>query len=215
MLRSPVGAIVILTAALRERGDQMTAEQRDDHLGIVYRAALGVSEMAGNLLTLVGNDVPEVSAGPFSPKRVLGLIADVVRPMANVRECGVTVSAPDEAILAQESTIARVMLGLTLRAVERTRGGVVRLTATMESPRSVRFAVTRQGVEAVPRDGVGELMRIFRLVPETGDTSLSPEGLGLTAVERLLRSIGSTLRLETIPSGSLRLAFDVTNEFVS
>ena len=209
ILRSPIGAIVMLTEALRERGHQMTAEQRDEHLAIVYRAALGVSELAGDLLTLVEDGEPEVPHRTFSPRRMLDLVADVTQPVASVRKCVVSTSAPEEVVVAPDRMVARVMLGLTLRALLRTYGGQVCLSAVREGPDSFSFAVVRRGPTAVPEDGVSELTRVFRLEPETGDYTLSADGLGLAATDKLLRAMGSALLVEAPSKCTLRLSFSV------
>jgi len=192
ILRSPIGAIVMLTEALRERGHQMTEEQRDEHLAIVYRAALGVSELAGDLLTLVEDDIPDTPHGAFSPRRMLDLVAEMARDHA------MTVLM-----------VVRVMLGLTLRALLRTHGGLVRLRAMRDEPGSLTFDVVRRGATAVPENGVSDLTRVFRMEPETGDYTLSADGLGLAATDKLLRSVGSSLVVEATSKWSLRLAFSV------
>ena len=212
MLRSPIGSIIMLTDALRERGHEMTPEQREDHLAIVYRAALGVSELAGDLLTIVDDGVVEAPPRKFSPERMLSVIADVTRPVATVRGCAVSLSAPEESVVAPESTIARVMLALALRAVLRTRGGGVLLSATRDGPQRMEFVVVRHGASVVPEGGVSELLQVFRVEPETGDYTLSVDGLGLAATEKLLRSMGSALRLEATTGGALRLAFFVSTD---
>jgi signal transduction histidine kinase len=209
MLRSPLGSIVILSDALRDQGESLTTERRNKQLAIIYRAALGVAEFAGSILSLVGDGEVEPPA-EFSARRILEVVADVAAPVAQVRESEISVHVADDSrAVAPEAMVGRALLGMTLRAVLRTRGGTVRLEATRDSGGRCAFAVVARGLGVTPEPEVARLLQVFHLDPETQSYTLSQEGLALVATERLIRGLGSELRVEAGDADELRLSFSL------
>lgn len=206
MLRSPFGSIVMLADTLREQDRKLSPERREKLLAIIHRAALGIATTAGDLLTLIdGDDGGPVR--PFSADEVLESVADLLHPVTEVRECELVIAAEaPEGLIGPSGGIARALLGLGLRAALRTRDGEIGLRAAMAAPDRLRLSVTARGEGAVPEGDVLDLLGIFRVDPDGASYTLSAEGMGLAATERLIRAMGSQLRMEG-GDGALELSF--------
>ena len=210
MIRSPLGSIVMMADTLLEQGDQLTADRRSRQHAIIYRAALGLAQVAGELLTLV--DETEVEpAEAFSSGEALELVADIARPVTEARGCELIVRVPeDPVVVAPPGTLTRAMLALTLRAALRAREGDVEVEVKRNGGADVEFVVTARGSGVLPDGGVAELLELFRAEPDTGGYTLSAESLGLTATAHLIRSMGAELSVDAPSADELRLAFSLT-----
>jgi signal transduction histidine kinase len=210
MIRSPLGSIVMMADTLLEQGDQLTAERRARQHAIIYRAALGLAQVGGELLTLVEQRELE-PVEHFSVEKALELVADVARPVTEARGCDLVLSLPDDPhVVGHPETLMRAMLALTLRAALRAREGNVEIEVRREAPTRVTFAVTARGDGTIPDGGVAELLELFRAEPDTGSYTLSAEGLGLAAVAHLIRAMGSELVVDAPSDEELRLWFEIT-----
>lgn len=213
MIRSPLGSIVMMADTLLEQGDQLTSERRARQHAIIYRAALGLAQVAGELLTLA--DAGELEpAEAVDLREMLELVADVSRPVTEARGCELEVTVAEAAakVVGHPKALARAMLALTLRAALRTRDGRVDLEVTRSAPARVTFSVTARGAGAMPEGGLVELLELFREEPDTASFTLSAEGLGLAAAAHLVRAMGSELIVEGPEEDMLRLEFDVTDD---
>jgi signal transduction histidine kinase len=212
MLRSPIGSIVMLADTLMEQGDALTASQRRRQLAIIHRAAIGIATTAGELLTLTDMEPGDAGLGaPFSPRALLDTVADLTRPVTEAREAEMRVRGLDGPIVGKEGLVTRAMLSLALRAASRTRGGSLELYAERGARDRVTFGIVAQGVDASPRGGEAELLEIFRPEPDTDSYTLSSEGLGLAAVQRLVHRLGSDLDIDVSKAGEMRVSFGLTD----
>jgi signal transduction histidine kinase len=210
MLRSPLGSIVMLADIMRDRGDAIPPETRDKQLAIIHRAALGVASIADDLVGLVDEDDSVGPTRAFGLSDALNAVADVVRPVTEVRACELTTHASGrERWSGPLSSVTRALLGLALGAVVRTRDGVIHLTATATDDDVVDFEVVARGDGAAPQDGDHGLFQIFRLEPDDASYTLSAEGMGLVATRRLIHAMGSELSLGVETEGELRLSFSL------
>jgi signal transduction histidine kinase len=210
MLRSPMGSIVMLADIMRDRGDAVPPESRDKQLAIIHRAALGVASVADDLVGLVDEDDSVGPTRAFDLSDALNAVADVVRPVTEVRACELTTHATGrERWFGPLSSVTRALLGLALGAAVRTRHGVIHLTATARDGDVVDFEVVALGDGAAPEDGVPGLFQIFRLEPDDATYTLSAEGMGLVATRRLIHAMGSELNLGAETEGELRLSFSL------
>lgn len=198
LLRSPLGSIVMLADMLRdEKLGPLTAAQARQ-VSIIYRAALGITSTANDILTLV--DVREHirRTEGFSLVEVLNTVCDVLGPVSESKgqSIGFRVDA-DPLRHGPALALREILLSLGLRAALEAGSGELGLSAVDEEDDTVRFAV-----EARPRpasdDAVGDrvpegLMEILRVDDESGGFTISPGALGVAAVSRMLDMLDSSL----------------------
>jgi hypothetical protein len=138
-------------------------------------------------------------------------VADVIRPIAEVRGFSLAVRAPAELSLSgSDLTVRRAMLAIALRLVRRTSDGRLAIGATPSGDGFVEFFVEGHGDGMRPDDRLEDILEVFRPdhTPEGGFT-LSAEGLSLTTAAELVRDMGSELRIEGDSPSTLRLHFRV------
>jgi signal transduction histidine kinase len=207
MLRSPLGAITLLTDTLRDQRNTLTPEQLEKPLGIIYRAALGVASTAGDLLTLTDGEADEPSVEEIAPAAALEVVADIVRPIVESLGGELEATARGAPFSGPARAVRRAMLGIALRTALRARGGELELAATSDEAGAFTFSATARGEMAPPEGGAGELLEIFRPDRDTDTYTLSSEGLGLAAVQRITESMGTDLEIDAETEGAIRLSF--------
>jgi hypothetical protein len=202
-LRSPLGSVVMLTAMLRDGGEDLSALQRK-HIGLVHRASVTLAAMANDLLALTG-EVEELRARSvhFRVGEVVEGVADLVAPIAEDRGIEFVVEAPDMGTrVGQPGALTRAVTSLTLNAALLVRDGRLSLGASGEGD-AVDFAVE---VEAA-REGVEEVFDVFPSPEGVTDYTLSHRGLGFALARHLVRRLGSELRARQDAEGSLGFSF--------
>lgn len=209
MLRSPLGSIVLLADTLRGPGAGLSEERRNKQLGIIHNAALGLAGSAGDLLALIDE---EDGLGPrraYTPAEIVDRVADIVRPVADVRGSELVVAAPEGPERVGPATaLTRVLISVALRVVRRTRDGRVDLSAAMSDDGGMRFSARGESGPHAEEGAEEGLFEIFRLDdPVERSYTLSGEGLGLVTAARILRAMGSELGVYAEAAGSLELSF--------
>jgi signal transduction histidine kinase len=209
-LRSPLGSIAMMAEALLDHGTDITPDRFTRQLAIIHRAAVGAATMAGDLLVLADGAPEPGPLAPFDGGYVLERVAHVVRPLTEVCACDLAVRVDgDPKVIGPASAVARALLGLALRAGERTRQGTVWMSLEHTPAHAARFQVTARGVGAAPDGGITELLQVFQRDPDGDGYTLSTKALGLLATERLIQAMGAQLMVGCAGGDELALAFDL------
>jgi signal transduction histidine kinase len=210
LLRSPLGSMVVLTEALREeRAGPLTEAQRRQ-IGIIYRAALSAASTATDLLTLTSQDQLVERERRFSVAETVRTVADVVRPVTEVRNSHLSVGGDVAGYRrGPESAIRQALLGLALRAALMTREGRLDIEAWGHDPELVRLSVTIHDPGDTSADAVVDPLEIFRPDPESGSFTLSRDGIAFSAAREIIRTVGSELEVASLPEGGFSLSFSV------
>jgi signal transduction histidine kinase len=207
LLRSPLGSIVMLADTMRSSTSEPLTDAQRRKLGIIHRAALGVAATMGDLLTLVGEGEDVTRTARFSVPDVLEVVADIVRPVTEARENRLDVRPAVARIRhGPTSALSRALLGLTLLGASRVRGGAVEISATEGDGDMVTFSIVAAGEPDSADAEPVQMLRALRRDPESGEHSVSPDGLRLSGARALVRRIGSDLHV-TDEDGALRLTF--------
>jgi K+-sensing histidine kinase KdpD len=210
LLRSPLGSIVMLTETLREERSGPLSEAQRRQLNIIYRAALGAAATAGDLLTLTSREEHFERARRFSVAETVETIADLVRPVTEARSSELVVRKNDARHrMGPASAVGEALLGLALRAALMTREGTVELEASAGEGDILAFSVTSCGGGVAAEDDRVDLLRIFRVGPDSDSYTISPEGLAFAAAREIVRSIGSELHVDASPEGKMTLLFRI------
>ena len=87
-LRSPLTSILFLAEILQRQTSGDLNDLQHRQLGLIYSAALGLSEIASNVVEIArgGSELAEDEPTPFSVTEILESVLDIVRPMAEERE---------------------------------------------------------------------------------------------------------------------------------
>lgn len=212
MLRSPLGSIVMLTDMLRDGTLGPLTEAQERQVGIIHRAALSITCTTSDILALVDGRERIDRKAPFSIAEVLETVCDILAPVAESRGRSVAMSVeadPDRS--GSAVALREILLGLGLRSALDGRQGDLRLSAAEEDGDVVRFVVESRGNGESPLHGsTTERPEIFRVDSETGEFTISADGLGVAAVREILGMLGSELEHDEEAGAESRLAFGLT-----
>ncbi len=211
--RSSLTAILFLAETLQRRlsGDINGLQYRQ--LGLIYSAALGLSQTVSNLLELIrgGNGLAE-ERSPFSVSDTLESVSDIARPMAEEKGLVIRPSAPSvDHRLGHPLALSRVLLNLTTTALLTAETGVVELAAKETGRTHIEFSVHHTGTGI----GTEPLETLFAPFPRTAHGQgyrFSSTGLDLVLCRRLVEAMGSQFHVESKPHLGTRFSFGVELE---
>ena len=200
-MRSPLGSILFLAEQIRRGQSGTVTPVQERQLGLIYGAALGLSNMASDVMDLArgGEKLVEDTPRPFLLQSVFQQVHDLVRPMAEERglllrfESNVT-----EARVGHGRAVQRVLLNLVTNALKFTSEGEVAVIVNAIGASQVRFMVRDTG-RGIPEAVLGTLFDAFRRRLKPGQYVFSSAGLGLSICQKLVEAMRGELVVESIP----------------
>ncbi|HWJ76147.1 MAG TPA: sensor histidine kinase KdpD [Kaistia sp.] len=195
-LRTPLATITGAVTSLRELGDRMDPESRDDLLLTIEEEGARLSRFVANLL-----DMTRIEAGALEVRREWLDIADVIR--AAVERCrryfpGLVVEtsiAPGLPLMQGDGVLlGQVLFNLLDNASKYAAGEPVRIYARKEAD-AIVISVTDQG------SGIAkaELESVFEKFYRRGqpDGRAPGTGLGLSIARGFVEAMGGTIKAES------------------
>ena len=212
-MRSPLTAILLLTDTLRNAQPERLDPIAQRQVGLVYSAAFGLHAMVSDVIELArgGECLIEPEPMSFSIGEILQAAGDIVRPIAEEKKLRLTIVGPEvDARVGQPRALNRVLVNLTTNALKFTQEGEVRVVVRARSRTAVEFVVEDTGV-GIPPDVMASLFEPFRWLRRGArvENTFSSAGLGLAICQRLVRSMGSELHVETEIGKGTKFSFEV------
>jgi len=213
-MHSPLASILVLADTLqREESGPLTEMQRRQ-LGLICTAALGLSTVGSDIIDLTRSHLLlEPTPIPFSVASVLESVADIVRPIAEVKRLAVRLEPPNiDERMGHPVALRRVLLNLTTNALKFTEHGFVDISAVETSPGRVEFAVRDSGRGIDPAmmptlfDSVRDAPRAYS---QRAGKLFSTTGLGLAICRKLAEGMGSKLEVDTELDRGTRFYFEL------
>lgn len=195
-LRTPLATITGAVTGLRELGERMTPENRDDLLQSIEEESGRMSRFVANLL-----DMTRIEAGTLKPKQDWVDIADVVqsavertRKHAPDRSIETGIAADLPLIRADSVLIGQVLFNLLDNAVKYGGDEPVNVYARRDG-KDVLISVTDHGKGIPPED----LDRIFEKFYRRGkpDGRSPGTGLGLSIARGFVEAMGGRIHAES------------------
>jgi len=196
-LRTPLATITGAVTTLRQFGEKMDPEGRDDLLASIEEEGARLSRFVANLL-----DMTRIEAGTLNAKRDWVDVADVVRTSVEraqkyfpgrIIETGI---APDLPLMRGDSTLlGQVLFNLLDNANKYGGDGGITSVFARRDGRDVVISVTDQG-KGIPQ---ADLERIFDKFFRRGKTDgRSPgTGLGLSISRGFVEAMGGRIKAES------------------
>ena len=209
-MRSPLSSILFLVETLRNayRGKSTAVEERQ--LGLVYGAALGLSQLVSDVIELArGCDrLLDREAIPFSISELLNGVLRVVQPIAEEKRLAIYTQLPQvDARVGYPAALSRVMLNLVTNALKFTNEGYVEISLLQRSRTAVEFSVRDTG-PGIPEAELATLYQALRKRHRSkGQVVLSSSGLGLSICQRLVSAMGGQLQVQTEVGRETRFHF--------
>jgi signal transduction histidine kinase len=210
-LRSPLTSILFLAETLQRGQSGETNELQHRQLGLIYGAALGLSEMASDVIELArgGNGLADDDVSPFSVTEVLEGVHEIVRPIAEEKKLSVRFLPPSgDHRMGHGQALSRVLLNLTTNALKFTEEGFVEIVARDKDASCVEFSVRDTG-NGISNEALETLYHPFRPARRGAGYSFSGTGLGLAICRKLVEAMGSELLVDTGENWGTRFYFEL------
>ena len=208
-MRSPLTSILFLVDTLRRAQSGPVTPIQERQLGLIYGAALGLNTLASDVIDAVrgGQRLVDGPPIPFSITQVILGVCDTVRPVSEEKALPVHITMPKiDGRVGYPSALGRVLLNLLTNALKYTNYGSVAIGCTELDHTAVSFFVQDTG-EGIPPHVMAMLFDGFR--PSASGMRFSNAGLGLAICQNFLRSMGTTLEVESSPNAGTRFSFTV------
>ncbi len=198
-MRSPLSSILFLVETLRKayRGKSTSVEDRQ--LGLVYGAALGLSQLVSDVIELArGCDrLLDRKPVPFSVSEIINGVMRVVQPIAEEKRLEIYAELPEvDARVGYPAALSRVMLNLVTNALKFTNQGYVEISSRQLARTTVEFSVRDSG-PGIAEEDLAVLYHALRPRHHTRGQVLSSSGLGLSICQRLVTAMGGELQVES------------------
>ena len=212
-MRSPLTAILMLSEIVRRTQAETGNAIQSRQMALVYSAAFGLNALVNDVIALArdGDRLIDPEAVPFSVSALMKSAVDIIRPIAEERELVLAVNIPPLGWrVGQPIALSRVLLNLASNALKYTETGEVAVSVVELSPTRLRFEVTDTG-PGIPPDVLPTLFEPFVKRSSTSrGHRFSRTGLGLAICRKLLRDMGSELRVDTARDKGTRFFFELT-----
>ena len=208
-MRSPLTSILFLVETLRRGRSGPVTTVQERQLGLIYGAALGLNTLACDVIDAVrgGQRLVDGRPIPFSIAEVILGVCDTVRPISEEKGLPITHVLPGvDGRTGYPGALGRVLLNLMTNALKYTNEGSVTIGATELSETRLSFWVSDTG-QGIPATVMAMLFDGFR--PSASGMRFSNAGLGLAICQDFLRSMGTTLEVESTPERGTRFSFEI------
>lgn len=208
-MRSPLTSILFLVETLRRGRSGPVTTVQERQLGLIYGAALGLNTLACDVIDAVrgGQRLVDGRPIPFSIAEVILGVCDTVRPISEEKGLPITHVLPAvDGRTGYPGALGRVLLNLMTNALKYTNEGSVTIGATELSETRLSFWVSDTG-QGIPANVLAMLFDGFR--PSASGIRFSNAGLGLAICQDFLRSMGTTLQVESSPDAGTRFSFEI------
>lgn len=205
-IRSPLSSILFLVDTIRRGRSGTVSSIQERQLGLVYGAALGLSNLSSDLIDAIrGERLVDGRPIPFSITEVILGVCAIVEPIGEEKGLPLHVNFPAiDGRVGYPSAVSRVLLNLTSNALRYTDSGSVSIGCEERPDNVVEFWVKDTG-RGIPESVLRMLFDGFR--PGSVGMRFSSAGLGLAICRTLLEAMGSSLVVETLVEQGTRFAF--------
>jgi signal transduction histidine kinase len=208
-MRSPLTSILFLVETLRRGRSGPVTPVQERQLGLIYGAALGLNTLACDVIDAVrgGQRLVDGRPIPFSIAEVILGVCDTVLPISEEKALPITHVLPAvDGRIGYPGALGRVLLNLMTNALKYTNEGSVTIGATEIGETRLSFWVSDTG-QGIPDQVMSMLFDGFR--PSASGVRFSNAGLGLAICQDFLRSMGTSLQVESSPETGTRFSFQI------
>ncbi len=208
-MRSPLTSILFLVETLRRGRSGPVTPVQERQLGLIYGAALGLNTLACDVIDTVrgGQRLVDGRPIPFSIAEVILGVCDTVRPISEEKGLPIVHVLPTvDGRLGYPGALGRVLLNLMTNALKYTNDGSVTIGATELDDTRLSFWVSDTG-QGIPANVMAMLFDGFR--PSASGMRFSNAGLGLAICQDFLRSMGTTLQVQSAPESGTNFSFEI------
>ena len=197
-LKTPVGAIRLLSEAVTDAADDPEAVQR--FAGRMSMESMRLGRLVQQIIELsrLQDDDPLEEPGSVSVDRLLDRVIDENSTDAFTKDIDVVRDGDKElVVLGNLEQVALAVSNLVSNAVSYSPEGSTVVVSTRAEPTSVEIAVTDQGI-GIPAAEIDRIFERFYRVDPARHRSTGGTGLGLSIVKHVAASHGGDVRVWSV-----------------
>jgi signal transduction histidine kinase len=198
--RTPLGSILSMTRLLDDELDGPLTTEQHKQLAFVSTAARDLSDMVDDLLDLAKIEAGRITISPawFELMDLFTALRGMFRPIVDGTEADLIFEAPEgmPRLYTDDKKLSQILRNFISNALKFTPRGEVRVSAGMEGPDHVRFAVSDTGI-GIPEELQGVLFEDFAQVDSPLQKRLRGTGLGLSLCRQFAHLLGGEVGLES------------------
>lgn len=202
-LLQPLNAARLFLSALAETELPAGAERLIENVDLAFEsidrllgALLDISKLDAGVVTPV---IEDVRLGPLLDR----LVAEFA-PLAERKGLALRLVPTRAVVVTDQGMLTRALMNLVSNAIRYTKQGGV-LIGVRRHGSGVRVDVVDTGV-GIPRDQQAEIFEEFRRLGADAEQRDRGFGLGLAIVERIARTLGHPLSVQSVPGRGSRFA---------
>ena len=200
--RTPLGSILSITGLLADELDGPLAPEQQKQVSFITNAAQELSDMVDDLLDLAKIEAGRITISPawFDMFDLFSALRGMFRPIVNASAVDLIFEEPAglPRLYTDDKKLAQILRNFISNSLKFTLAGEVRVSAKLESPSQIRFAVTDTGI-GIPAELHGTLFEDFAQIDSPVQKRLRGTGLGLSLCKRFAELLGGHVGVESEP----------------
>ncbi|MFP5340050.1 MAG: sensor histidine kinase, partial [Gammaproteobacteria bacterium] len=200
--RTPLGSIRSITRLLSDELDGPLSPEQHKQVLFISSAAGELTDMVDDLLDLAKIEAGRITISPawFDMLDLFSALRGMFRPIVDANAVDLIFEEPLDMprLYTDDKKLAQILRNFISNALKFTPHGEVRVSARMENPQQVRFAVTDTGI-GIAAELHDRLFEDFSQVDSPLQKRLRGTGLGLALCKRFAALLGGRVGLESEP----------------
>ncbi|MDB5997860.1 MAG: histidine kinase [Pseudomonas sp.] len=200
--RTPLGSILSIASLLTDELDGPLSVEQHKQVAFVSNAARELSDMVDDLLDLAKIEAGRITISPawFDMFDLFSALRGMFRPIVDASAVDLIFEEPVglPRLYTDDKKLAQILRNFISNSLKFTTHGEVRVSARLEGPDHVRFAVSDTGIGIAP-ELHGALFEDFSQVDSPLQKRLRGTGLGLSLCKRFAALLGGEVGVESTP----------------
>ncbi|WAH60854.1 ATP-binding protein [Pseudomonas silvicola] len=200
--RTPLGSILSIASLLSDELDGPLSPEQHKQVAFVSGAARELSDMVDDLLDLAKIEAGRISISPawFDMFDLFSALRGMFRPIVDMSQVDLIFEEPVglPRLYSDDKKLAQILRNFISNSLKFTQRGYVRISASLENEREVRFAVSDTGI-GIPPELHDTLFEDFSQVDSPLQKRLRGTGLGLSLCKRFAALLGGRVGVTSEP----------------
>jgi signal transduction histidine kinase len=200
--RTPLGSILSITGLLADELDGPLGPEQHKQVGFISTSARELSDMVDDLLDLAKIEAGRITISPawFDMLDLFAALRGMFRPIVDAGAVDLIFEEPVglPRLYTDDQKLAQILRNFVSNALKFTQAGEVRVSASLENEREIRFAVSDTGI-GIPSELHNTLFEDFSQIDSPLQKRLRGTGLGLSLCKRFAVLLGGRVGVESTP----------------
>ncbi len=200
--RTPLGSILSITSLLSDELDGPLSPEQHRQVAFVSTAARELSDMVDDLLDLAKIEAGRITISPawFDMFDLFSALRGMFRPIVDASAVDLIFEEPVglPRLYTDDKKLAQILRNFISNSLKFTARGEVRISARLEGPDRIRFAVSDTGI-GIAAELHDALFEDFSQIDSPLQKRLRGTGLGLSLCKRFAALLGGEVGVQSEP----------------